>query len=507
MNNTLTSISKIWKEKSIIVFFVLLMISIVLYADVLNKGFSADDFMVIRRVGLERNILIKGFFRPLSDITLYLTYRIFGLHPVYYNLFNLLVHVTSGFLIFLFCKKVDWIRKSNNSFAWLAALLFVSYPFHNEAIVWVVGRGSGMATLFALASLLSVLYMQGPWKYLVVCVLYLVGLTAYESIFTLPLMVILLEVTDPGRGKLKSWVTAFAVTLLCHFLLRFWLSSAIIGEYAGELLQLRFYTYVSHFFKILGRLFLPPHKNSGLLIFSFVLVMLFLVSAIVFLSRKTRELIVTKKGLYLIILLLLCSLIVPVTFAVSTKTSESDRLLYFPSVFVCLLVAYLIIGLFYNAWARLVISLVFLLYNIYFLRLNNNNWKEASAITQSIIQKSKTLAGTKKQILLLNVPTELNGAFIFRNGFEDAMVLNGIGKDKVRAMNLLDRQDDDSMSQIINPTKKNEGIFIPPSVLFYSNEWGDRFLRISDSITVPIDSTKQEIWYWNKKNIVKLNSY
>lgn len=507
MSNTLTSTLKIWGEKRIVVFFVLLILSLCLYATVLNKCFSSDDFMVIRRVGLDNQIQIQGFFRPLSDLTLNLTYRLFKLQSFYYLFFNLLAHVCCGFLLFCFCRKMDWAGRFRNGLAWIVALLFISYPFHNEAIVWVVGRGAGLAALFALACLLVVLYVPGNVRYFLACLFYFIGLTAYESIFPLPLMVILLDNRmRENRHNIIKWGVVFSGTLLCHLLLRISFSSAILGEYAGGILQKPLRTHVSNLFKIIGRMFLPPLENATLLLFLFVSIIMLLSMAVLWFIRKHQGSEKARKDLYLILAFVLLSLIVPVTFSVSTKTSESDRLLYFPSIFICLLIGYLIVGLFQQVRIRVLVATCVVLYYIYFLQLNNANWSKASAITGMIISKAKTLAATEKQVLLLNIPNEFNGAFIFRNGFKDAMMLYGIRNDQVRSLNILTRSQSDSLPEIIAPIHKSNEIWIPPHSLVYSDRFGNTFLRVSDSIT-RVNRLEHDIWYWNKKTLVRFDQF
>ena len=78
--------------------------SLLLFYRNLGRTFAADDFEVIRRVVVERRFLIPGFFRPLSDVSLYANFLIGGLHPAVYYLFNILVHGVNCFLLYRFCK-------------------------------------------------------------------------------------------------------------------------------------------------------------------------------------------------------------------------------------------------------------------------------------------------------------------------------------------------------------------------------------------------------------------
>ena len=142
-------------KSDLTVFWVLFLLGILIYLPVLNKGLLSDDFLVMKRVGLDGIVFIKGFFRPLSDITLYFNYWMGGFQGIYYNSFNLLLHVFGSFFVFLFCKRWEGFPLRNrNHFALLSAFLFLTYPFHNESVVWGVGRASLLAGFFGISAML-----------------------------------------------------------------------------------------------------------------------------------------------------------------------------------------------------------------------------------------------------------------------------------------------------------------------------------------------------------------
>src|SRR4030095_7201688 len=175
------------------VFLCLLILGIIIYLPVLNKGLLSDDFLVMRRVGLDGTVFIKGFFRPLSDVTLYLSYWMGGINGIYYNAFNLFFHILGSFFLYLFCKRwQNFDGENKDYFPILASLFFLTYPFHNESLAWGVGRGSLLAGFFAICALLvSVTGIRQLWKILLANVFYFVGLLGYESIFLLPLVILL----------------------------------------------------------------------------------------------------------------------------------------------------------------------------------------------------------------------------------------------------------------------------------------------------------------------------
>src|SRR5664279_1555859 len=142
--------------------------------------------------------MVKGFFRPLSDLTLYFNYLVGGLNPAGYYLFGILLHGINSFLLFKFCQKWKWTsnKYTQDRYAFIAATLFLCYPYHNESIVWILGRASSMASTFGILSLiLLVTALPERIKILSVCVCFFIGLTSYESILVLPLMILVIQYT------------------------------------------------------------------------------------------------------------------------------------------------------------------------------------------------------------------------------------------------------------------------------------------------------------------------
>ena len=117
---------KLYKKELFYTLFFFLVTAIVLFFPVLHRSFASDDFLVLKRVALDRIILIKGFFRPLSDITLYFNYWIGGFNPVGYYLFNIILHGINSFLLFLFLNDVNTFHAGRFG-GWLTSDGFVEH--------------------------------------------------------------------------------------------------------------------------------------------------------------------------------------------------------------------------------------------------------------------------------------------------------------------------------------------------------------------------------------------
>jgi hypothetical protein len=195
--------------------------------------------------------------------------------------------------------------------------------------------------------------------------------------------------------------------------------------------------------------------------------------------------------------------VIPVLFSVSTKTSESDRFLYFPSFFLCAMISFLMMNLLKNKYIFIIIAFGLFSYNIYFLEKNNLNWINASVVSENIISAIKADQNSKK-IFIVDLPEEKDGAFIFRSGLEDALIINGVNSSNIKIVNLLKRDEMLKLPGVIQPEKINNEIIIPPVVNIETNKT-DSLITIRSGDSSYISNDKESvILYWNKTQMIKL---
>src|SRR5262245_18741664 len=131
-----------------IVFVSCLVGSFSIFYPILFISFLSEDFSALYRVCFLKIFWTYGFFRPVGNYTLLLTYWIFGLNPVPFHAFNIFFHALNAFLVFMLCQKLIEINpaplqlSSMRFFPLFGALLFLFYPFLSENIVWPISRYS-----------------------------------------------------------------------------------------------------------------------------------------------------------------------------------------------------------------------------------------------------------------------------------------------------------------------------------------------------------------------------
>lgn len=100
-------------------------------------------------------------YRPLQILSYIVDYHFWGLNPVGYRIFNILIHLANSilvyFLIFLLFRKVN--------LSFIVALFFSVHPTCVESVAYVSGRADLMVGFFILLGMiLYIMFAQGGHK-------------------------------------------------------------------------------------------------------------------------------------------------------------------------------------------------------------------------------------------------------------------------------------------------------------------------------------------------------
>jgi tetratricopeptide (TPR) repeat protein len=131
-----------------------------------------------------------GNWIPLTWLSHALDYQLFGLNPAGHHLENVLLHAINAILVF-------WVLKRATGYtgrSFMVAALFALHPMNVEPVVWVAERKTMLSTLFFLLALgFYHRYAIAPSsrRYLLVVVLFGIGLLAKPQIITFPCVLLL----------------------------------------------------------------------------------------------------------------------------------------------------------------------------------------------------------------------------------------------------------------------------------------------------------------------------
>jgi tetratricopeptide (TPR) repeat protein len=156
----------------IFVFFLLLVIGMIAYGPCLTGGYIWDDHLLAEQHAVSTGQapwtrafsqeMYAGtrtnYYRPL----VLLSYRLQGardaFRPLKLHVMNVVLHVTVGFLLFCFLRRL-----TQDDFVGLfTSALFVLHPIHTEAVAYISGRADILVALFVMGSLLC---LVAPERY------------------------------------------------------------------------------------------------------------------------------------------------------------------------------------------------------------------------------------------------------------------------------------------------------------------------------------------------------
>ncbi|RYY60856.1 MAG: hypothetical protein EOO05_08415 [Chitinophagaceae bacterium] len=403
-----------------------LLLSLLVYAQAIQLPFFSDDFQVMLR--LSKNNFDTGIFlRPLGDLTLYLQYQVAGFNPLSYHVVNILLHGCSGFLVVLLSfgfSDYYGIKQSRMVIGMMGGLLFICYPMHAETVIWVIGRGILLSTLFVLLSLLMFVRWSALGKLhlqILSLLAFAIALLGYETAGVLPLVIFILSIHRDRRIIAAFRVTwPYVAVMLGYILLRYAvLPEGDGGSYFRTGNGIGFYLY--NYAALVSRGFIPPSANAVYFVASLLSVLL-LLGLLMWGLMKRNIPFFRQACLY--ILLMVVALLPLVTVGISTTDHEGGRFLYQSAVFTCLFVTVLLTGNFFRT--RFFLPSVAVIFSLSVVLLLNvsGQWKLAGdAVTRAM----DSLPVFDGPVSLDGAPDKIGSAYFFRNGLREACIIYGKG--------------------------------------------------------------------------------
>ncbi|GAA4748537.1 DUF3290 domain-containing protein [Flavisolibacter ginsenosidimutans] len=395
-------------------------------------------------------------FRPLSELSVFFDAKLYGVNAWGYHLTNLLLHIGCTVLLYFVAKTcLTAFRISNEkTIAAFASFLFFIYAFHSEAVLWIIGRGGSLATIFAGLSLLCFFKRkEKPWAYPFSLFFFACGLLSYEAIWFFPLLVsLLLFLTATKQSWQKEiWYAAgFWLLFALFFFVRTKMEGSLIGTPYGiqsvstpDLKRLA-YNYTALFF----RSFVPPAGTTVFVIASFAVLVILIFLFIHFLRKRmwSRFRIFTAACFLL-------SLLPYLLFGIDTHDSEGERFLYLPSFFLCLVLADWILSIPQHK-VQLAVLALFVCFQFFFLYRSSDAYKQSSRIAKKTMQELQRSNETFDTIYFVDVPTQFRGGFVFRVGFD--YILNWLAPNiKYRQTVEVSRREVDSRKESFMTTTTN----------------------------------------------------
>ena len=137
-------------------------------------------------------------WHPLTWISHAMDVSLFGMNPAGHHFMSLLIHALNALLLYLLL----WRATGSTGRALAVAVLFGVHPLTVESVAWAAERKNVLCTLFFLLAIAAYgWYVRRPSaaRYLLVALVFALGLAAKPMVITLPFVLLLLDFWPFGR--------------------------------------------------------------------------------------------------------------------------------------------------------------------------------------------------------------------------------------------------------------------------------------------------------------------
>jgi protein O-mannosyl-transferase len=416
------------------IIFFLIFSSLVVFVCIifpLPVFFSNDEFGSLPLIA-KNKLIISSLPRPLANFSVYLDFLIWYFNPFGYHLTNVIIHLANSLLIYLFYDELQKKTKKDiggrKIKSVVAAILFLFYSNNTECIFWISARGSSLACFFVLISLLLFLKRETGKYYILLSLLsFIAGLLAYETswiiIAAIPILCIYEEKKkkDIIRKNLPV-LSSYLIVFIIYIIWRYMISGDIAIDYVSRnYVTGNFWLIAKNLAQLFTRTLLPPMHSTKSFVISAVCLLLLLNLIIIIKKISIKNLLVDKR-FYLFILFFI-SLLPASSIGISIHTSEGERFIYLANAFVVLLILEMLNAVTnkrrnFSAVALIAIVIIQL---IFLLKKTEDYNKSSKMMLETISQLKSRSPKNFTTIYTINQPDNLNGAVMFRGGFEHAI--------------------------------------------------------------------------------------
>jgi Tfp pilus assembly protein PilF len=179
---------------------------LVVYLQLINCDFVNydDELYLTKNQHIQAGVTLKSViwafttgyasnWHPLTWLSHMLDFKLYGLNPMGHHWTNLQIHIANTLLLFFVLQLMTGaILRS----AFVSGL-FAIHPLHVESVAWIAERKDVLSTFFWMLSMYAYVgYVRNPEKkrcYIVLIILFALGLMAKPMIATLPFVLLLLD--------------------------------------------------------------------------------------------------------------------------------------------------------------------------------------------------------------------------------------------------------------------------------------------------------------------------
>lgn len=492
-------------RKELPILFSFFVITLCFYYPTIGSGFTTDVTGGIERLSTRpfRDILISFGFPALNQLSValfYIQYQLFGTNGLGWYLVYGGLHSWNAFLLYLLFKELfaKQVLRSGKWIALIGALLFLISPYQSEVLVWKACQNYLLSVCFIFCSLLNLIwYLSTHQKKYLWCIhgFFLLALFTFEYGMILPFLIfiflvfffLLQDATKDIFQQIRVLILPQFVALGGYFILMKVLFGNWVGHYGAAVhfnfpIKIMLGNALKYLAKyvLFVRFYAHPTKTA---VFDFIDTNVFLLVGLLLILSLGLLIWYIKKGKKSIVFILLCGVLfftslLPILnlYFYHLQYLINDRHAYLASAFLYMGIA--VVALQLPKYIGPIFLILYIGISAFFLVQLNGHWQASTKIYNGLMDNFRW--HTAPQVVLLNVPDNYKGIYLYRiiqkqekvrSGFADALKYIS-AKDytgqllEVTQYNMENTTDGVSVTQLSANTLK---------VTF--NQWGNWFWR------------------------------
>ncbi|MEO6453932.1 MAG: hypothetical protein ABIN97_07675 [Ginsengibacter sp.] len=340
-----------------------------------------------------------------------------------YHVTNVLLHlfntIIATYTFRTLLKYVNPAQLKTDYTCYIFFLHFLLSPIHSEPLCYLLGRAGLIVTLFCTLALLFFLKANfSRLGLLIVSLLFfLLALFSYEISWTLPFIILAIAYYLKIRLTLKnkpviSYVAPYFILFALWFLIKIiFIDKLEITPYGnGVFLSPGILHLIKNCIVLFFRNFIPPFQSTAIFISLSVIAALLFIYFLFIMKNKNRH------------LFFFCLLIIgawflayspAVVFGINSHNSESERYIYFSSVFAIMFLA-IVLSSVRNQKTMMVALPVAICIYTGFLFSTINDYINGGNFSKDYLKVLTEVNSSEKPIYLINQPSQYKGALLFR---------------------------------------------------------------------------------------------
>lgn len=387
----------------------IIVITFFYYHESLNNFFYADDFIWLNRVkylqGNWSNIfsIEHTYFTPLTYLSFFVNYKIFGLNPYWYHLHDVLLHSLNGILIYILTYQLTRSRLASI----ISAILFVTSFSSLMTVLWSSARTDLVMLFFSLATLVVFNKTAGNNYRFIPIILYILALGAKGTALVIPVVLFLLTAHCENLWKRFRLVLPYVAVNMVYVSLLATVTK--LYYYNGTPSQ-------NNYVKALPTLIVPERHLAGLDPFVLAIICCAILFVLIGIAVRLRDLptrvatVVTVIGLLPLLYSGKYALVGNTASAFPLLASPSNRV-YLATAGISLIYAIIFEKMFNNSKSASVkilsgtLLILLLVVNYKEINIRQTAWSKGTGATRSdvtMLQRNASMLTEDSELLLFN---------------------------------------------------------------------------------------------------------